>query len=162
MDLITIAILKIELQHTPDQDIITVLMNPIINSSFSLHRILWELIHIRLLQPSHNVMKAMFHHQTLTGLPKQYPKKLKQSPCTICYTSNMTASPKVSTVDTNNLQPGEHIHMDFSFCNVTSIRGFTSMITVVCENIIMIWLFPTSSKQTHVPIICCVLTTLKN
>ena len=50
----------------------------------------------------------------------------------------MTTFPKVNTVDTSKLQPGELIHMDFSYYNVTSIRGFAVMITVVCVRTIML------------------------
>ena len=59
----------------------------------------------------------------------------------------MKTLPKLTTVDTNNLQPGELIHTDFAFYNVTSICGFTSMITFVCTKTIMIWVLPTASKQ---------------
>ena len=46
--------------------------------------------------------------------------------------------PKVTTVDTNNLQPGELINVYFSFYNVTLIRGFNSIITAVCEKTVII------------------------
>ena len=69
---------------------------------------------------------------------------------------------KVATVYTNNFQPGELIHMDYAFYNMTSIRGFTSMLTVVCANTIVLWLFPNSSKWAPFCIIHFILTTLKN
>ena len=69
----------------------------------------------------------------------------------------MTTSPKVKTVGTTNLQPGELIHMDFAFYNVTSIRGLTSMLTVLCEKTKMIWIFPTAFKHYPVRIIRFVL-----
>ena len=47
--------------------------------------------------------------------------------------------PKGITIDTTNLQPGEIIHVDFSFYNVTSAKCFTSIITVVCAKTIMLW-----------------------
>ena len=56
-------------------------------------------------------MKAMLCHHTLNGLPKQSPKKINKAPFTMCYTSNMTTFPKVISVDTTNLQPGELIHI---------------------------------------------------
>ena len=67
---------------------------------------LWELIHRHLIHPSDSIVKSMCHHQTLTGLPKHFPKKLNQSPLTIFYTSKMKNFPKGTTVDTTNLQPG--------------------------------------------------------
>ena len=58
----------------------------------------------------------------------------------------MTTLRKVTTVDTTNLQPGELIHMNFVFYNVTSVYEFTSMINVVCENNITLSVFTTVYK----------------
>ena len=69
---------------------------------------------------------------------------------------------KGTTVDTTNIQPGELIHMEFAFHNVTSIRGFTPMLTLVCANTIIISSFTTASKRSPVGIICFILTTFKN
>ena len=69
---------------------------------------------------------------------------------------------KGTTVDTNNLQSGELIHMEFAFYNMTSIRGLTYMLTVVCIKTRMLWVFPTVSKQSPVFIIHFILTTYKN
>ena len=55
----------------------------------------------------------------------------------------MKIFPKGTNVGTTHLQSGAVIRMYLAFYNVTSIRGFTSMITTVCANIIMIWFFPT-------------------
>ena len=33
----------------------------------------------------------------------------------MCYTAKTTTPPKGTTIDTNNIQPGELIHMDFEF-----------------------------------------------
>ena len=52
--------------------------------------------------------------------------------------------------------------MDFAFYNVNSIRGFTSMLTVFCENTRMLWVFPTVSKRSPGRIIRFILTKLKN
>ena len=61
-------------------------MTPIINSSFNKHPMPWEIIHHRPLHPYYSAMKAMCRHQTLDGLPKQFPKKIHKSPCIIWYT----------------------------------------------------------------------------
>ena len=74
----------------------------------------------------------------------------------------MTAFPKVKTVETTKIKPGELIHISCAFYNVTSARGFTSMLTVVCENTSTIWVFPTASKISLVRIICFVLTKSRN
>ena len=74
----------------------------------------------------------------------------------------MKTLPKGATVGTTNLQPGELIHMDFSFYSVTFIRGFTCMLTIVCANTRMICVFYTVSKTKPVYIIHFIITTLNN
>ena len=74
----------------------------------------------------------------------------------------MTTLHKVTTVENTNLPPGELIHMDFAFYNATSIRGFTSMINVVCAKARMLWVFPTTSKLSPVVIIHFILTTMQS
>ena len=63
----------------------------------------------------------------------------------------MKTFPRLTIVDKTNLQPGELIQMDFSFYNVTSIRGINYMLTVVYENTRMLWVFPTAPQRprTH-------------
>ena len=94
LDSITFDVFNIEQQHPSIQDIITLPMTPIINSSFNKHPMAWELIHSRLLHPPDSVMKAMCRHQTLNFLPKHCPKKLNKAPCTICYTEKCQLSSK--------------------------------------------------------------------
>ena len=55
----------------------------------------------------------------------------------------MTNLPKLTTVDTIKIQPGELIHMEFDLYSVTSIRVFTSILIVICVNNIMLFVFPT-------------------
>ena len=69
---------------------------------------------------------------------------------------------KFTTVNTSNLQPGELIHMEFSFYNITFVCDFTSILTVVCANTIMMWLFPTAFKRAPVCIMSFILTILNN
>ena len=62
----------------------------------------------------------------------------------------MTTIDKGTTVDSSNLQLGERILMDFDFQNVTSIRGFTSTLTVVCAKTIMLYVFTNAPKRDPV------------
>ena len=62
----------------------------------------------------------------------------------------MTTFPKETTVYISNIQLGELINMDFALYNVTSVRIFTSMPTVVCAKTRMLWMPPTASKQAPV------------
>ena len=100
----------------------------------------------------------MYHHQTITGPPKQCPKKLNQAPWTICYTEKMKTPPKGTTVDTNKLQSGELIHINLDFYSVTSIHGFISTLVVVFEKTRMLWVFTTTSKCPPIRIINFILT----
>ena len=74
----------------------------------------------------------------------------------------MTTTKKGKTVNTSKLQPGELFHMDFAFYNVNSIRGFTSMLTLVCSKTRMLWVYPTAPKIASVRIIRFILTTIMN
>ena len=69
---------------------------------------------------------------------------------------------KGATIDTPHLQPGERFHMYFAFDNVTSIRGLTSILIIVCSKTIIIWIFTTVSKLSPVRIIHFILSTLNN
>ena len=138
MYFITIDIIKLEHQHTSIQYTINLSVNPIINISFNKYPMSWDIIHRRLIYPSDSIMKAMCRHQNIYRLPKHCPNKIHKSPCTICYISNISTINKVTTVNTSNLHPGDLINMEFAFYKVTSIHGFTSIFTVVCENIIML------------------------
>ena len=137
-------------------------MTPIINSSLKKYPMSWELVRRPLLHPYDSVMKAMCHHQTLDGLTKHRLKIINKAPCTIYYTETITTINKGTTVDTTNLKPGEIILMDFVFYNVTSIHGFTSMITVICAKTIILWVLTTASKISPVQIVRFILTTLNN
>ena len=111
---------------------ITIPSNPSINSSLNKNPMSWDLSNLCIHQPSDSVMKAMCRHQTLDGLLKHCPKKVLKAPCIICYTSKMTTTNKGTTIDTSNLQPGDLVHVEFVFYNVTSSCGFNPIITVVC------------------------------
>ena len=52
--------------------------------------------------------------------------------------------------------------MNFDFYNVTHIHGFTSILTVVCANTIMLWIFTTEYKLSPVHIIHFIPTILNN
>ena len=74
----------------------------------------------------------------------------------------MITFPKVKTVKTSKLQPGELIHIDFDFYNVTPIFGFNSMLTFVCANIRMLLVLPTASKWSPFHIIYFIFKKLNN
>ena len=71
----------------------------------------------------------------------------------------MAAFSKGKNVYMKNLKPGELIHMYFALHNVSSVLGFTSVITVLCANTIILWVYPTASKRGPVEIIRFISTT---
>ena len=99
MEFITIDVIEVEQQQYPYQGIITLPMNPIINSYSNKHPMKWEIIHRRLLHPYDSFMTEMCHHQTLTVIPKHLPKKLNTAQCKIFYIDKMTTFPKGETVE---------------------------------------------------------------
>ena len=60
LDFITIEIINVEQQTSPENDIITFPMDPIINRSFNKHIISWEIFYRRLLHTSENLLKQFF------------------------------------------------------------------------------------------------------
>ena len=52
--------------------------------------------------------------------------------------------------------------MDFAFYNVTSVRGFASMLNSIFTKTVIIWLFPTEFKRAHVLIVLFIRSTLNN
>ena len=98
-------------------------------------------------------MKAMCCHNTLNVLSKTFPNNVNEAPCTACFTAKTTIFPKGTTFDITYLQEVELIHMKFVFYNVTSVQGFTSMLSVVCEKTRMVCILPTDSKKSPVRII---------
>ena len=134
LDFITIDVLKIENKHSSSQYIIPLPTTPITNSSFKKHPMSWELIHLRIIHPSDSFTKEICCQITMYNLLH----------------IKITAINKVTTVDTSNLQPGELTHMDFGFYNATSIRRFTSMLTVICAKTRMLCFLLTASKISPV------------
>ena len=129
-------------------------MTRIINISFNKYPMSWELIHRNILRPSDSVMRVMCHHQTLNGLTKHCPRKLNNTPCTICYTEKLQLSPKEQQLTQINFNQE-------NLC-VTFICEFASMITLVCANTRMIRVFPTVSKQDPFSIIRFILKKIKS
>ena len=67
-----------------------------------------------------------------------------------------------TTVETTNLQLGDILDLDFTFYHVILVCGFTEILTVVCANTRILWIFPTASKLSPVRIICFVQKKLNN
>ena len=53
------------------------------------------------------------------------------------------------------------LHIDFTFYNVTSIRGFVALLTIVDAKTHMLWVFATPNKQPPLRVILFFLDTLR-
>ena len=88
-------------------------MDTIINIPFKKHPMSFELIHSCPIHPYGSVMEEIWCHRNLTGIQKHFPKKINESPYTVCFTEKMTILTRGTTVDTTKFQQVELIHMDF-------------------------------------------------
>jgi hypothetical protein len=61
--------------------------------------------------------------------------------------SEFAHPPKGKTNSTDHLKPGELLNLDFSFCDIPSIRGFHSMLLIIDTKTRMLWLFCSSNKR---------------
>ena len=87
--------------------------------------------------------------EIMEDLPKRKSKnyKRKNCPCLIYWKSRMVNLPRGLTMKTDNLRPGELIHMDFCFLDVESIRKFTCTLVVVDAKTRKMWIFNTQGKR---------------
>ena len=118
------------------------------------------LLHRRLCHVSHDKFKIMCQNQTINGLPKRFSKRLltNGTSCWICSSAAMTDIPKGIVMNTSILCPGELIHIDFCFINVTSIRGFTCVLMIVDARTRNKCKFATPTKRPPIDILDYFLT----
>jgi hypothetical protein len=90
--------------------------------------------------------------QTLTGLPHVPPPRYEYD-CHVCSLVKLPKFRKGNTASTDNIKPGELLHMDFAFWYITSRRMFTSVLAIIDAKKRMLWLFCTSSKKPPIHIL---------
>ena len=73
----------------------------------------------------------------------------------------MVNLPKGITINTENLRPGELLHMDFCFLDETSIRQFTCALVVVDAKVRKMWTFCTPGKRPPLATVRYLLEQLK-
>jgi len=125
---------------------------PIVNSATSESPLNCLLVHQRLSHNCDEVLDLMCRHQTLLGLPKQ-PFPPCTCPCIICITTKTVHPARAKITSVTLTTRGQLLHLDFSFWNVVSIRGFTSLLSVIDSKDQMLWNFPTASKRTPLQIL---------
>ena len=100
----------------------------------------------------------MCKKQTLIGLPKVKPKRHhKACHCTICVLTKGKNRNKGKTIDTSDLEPGNMLHMDIMFFDITSCSGFNSSLNIIDAKFRKLWGFLSSAKRTPLRTIKCFL-----
>ena len=91
----------------------------------------------------------MCKEKTMDGLPVKLNSKDQKhkDDCLICVQATLDNIPYGITLNTDNLQLGLLIHMDFYFMNETSIRKFTSVLIAVDAKARKLWQFTTQNKR---------------
>ena len=87
-------------------------------------------------------------------VPKSFPKKLAPFPgrCPVCDMAGATKIPRGPCVDTTELPVGYRWHMDFTFFNKRSIRGFIASLTIIDAASRMTFEFPCRNKRPPIDI----------
>ena len=70
--------------------------------------------------------------------------------CPICDAAGATKLPRGPPVDTTELPVGSRFHIDFTFFNVESIRGFTAVFVIVEATTRFLWFFPCRHKNAPI------------
>jgi hypothetical protein len=126
--------------------------NPTVNSATSETPMTRLLAHQRLCHNSDEVLDTMCWLQSLLGLPK-HPFPPRTCPCVICISAKFTHPPKVKESSYKLTSRGQLLHIDFSFWNIISIRGFSSVLSFIDGKDRMLWTFPMASKRIPLSIL---------
>ena len=99
----------------------------------------------------------------ILDLPKRKSKRYNKEKCRciICWKASVVNLPKGVTMNTDNLRPGELLHMDFCFLDETSIRQFTCALVVVDAKVRKMWTFCTPGKRPPLATVKFLLEQLK-
>ena len=105
------------------------------------------ILHISRGHRSISILQQMIDKGEITG--PGYPCKLAPLPgrCPICDAAKVTRIPRGRPRDTTELPVGIRFHLDFTFFNKESIRGFTSCLIIVEATSRYLWCFPCRHKR---------------
>ena len=119
------------------------------------------MLHITRGHRSIAVLQQMIDKKLITG--PGYPCKLAPLPgrCPICDAAAITKLPRGPPRDTTELPVGVRWHLDFTFFNVESVRGFSACLIIVEATSRYIWIFPCASKSAPVDICMYFFTSLQ-
>ena len=127
---------------------------PIIKAMMCKTQLDWIKIHRRLGHPSDSKLAAMCRSKKIPGLPTIFPTKYQRFKelCPICAKGKMKVTSSGGTIDTSKYLPGQMLHIDFTFYDIISIRGFTCVLIIVDARTRKVWTFCTTSKRPPINI----------
>jgi len=91
--------------------------------------------------------------KTISSRPTKQPFPSRSCRCIICVTAKFTHPPKANTSSCQLTKRGQLLHIDFLFWTVPSIRGFTSLLSIIDGKDHMLWTFPTANKRPPLAIL---------
>ena len=118
-----------------------------------------ELIHHKCAHYHYERIQHLATHELITGLPKHLPSMNK--PCPICLAMKSRKLNRKKKQDWSQYSPGESIHMDFAFMPQTSIRGFTSFLSVKDAATNYTWIFLSRNKRPPLDVLTFFISILK-
>ena len=97
----------------------------------------------------------------MTGMPNKIPTFHDSYKCPICLLSKATKIPRTLHRHKDHYKPGEFSCLDFSFWNVVSIRGFSSILSAICMKTRYSFVFPTRNKRPPLSTLSWFIKTLR-
>ena len=134
-----------------------------INAMLAKTQLDWIKIHRRLGHPSDSKLAIMCRTKKIPGLPFIFPSKFQRFKelCPICAKGKMKITISGGVIDTSKFLPGQLLHIDFSFYEITSIRGFTCVLIIVDALTRKVWAFCTPNKRPPLDIMRFFLQQMK-
>ena len=123
----------------------------------------WLLLHLGTLHASSATLTPIIKNNLLSDIPGNL-KDIAGFDCTcwICQLRKAVRVPRGKLTDNTNLAPFQCLHVDFSFFNIRSIRGFTCGLDVACASTSYPFAFPTKSKSPPIDILRWLLNSLRS
>ena len=118
-----------------------------------------DLIHHKCAHYHYERIQHLATHEMITGLPKHLPSMEK--PCPICLAMKSRKLNRKKKQDWSKYEPGESMHMDFAFMPETSIRGFTSFLSIKDAATNYTWIFLSRNKRPPLDILTFFISILK-
>ncbi len=120
-----------------------------------------QFIHQKFDHRSLTMIHKMQQNNLMLGMPHKIHPFHDTYKCPICLLTNATKVPRNLYRHKEHYQPGEYFCLDYSFWNVTSIRGFTSILSAICAKTRYSFAFPTRNKRPPLATIKWFINTLR-